>query len=171
MVGGCLPMSPDLEMSSRQVLGSQASEVQRNLLHPELLPLLLLPPPRRPPLHLPHPSLAALGLGLLVHENSLALLAHDRAVSVDQLTALLRLLFPDLRQDTQLEKCLKEVFFQSNATKMIYLLFTPKSSSLTYEIFTPICVKNRFLLLTVTDCILLFLAEIETLRQDQDDFL
>ena len=124
MVGGCLPMSPDLEMASRQALASQASEVQRNLLHPELLPLLLLPPPRRPPLHLPHHSLAALGLALLVHENSLALLAHDGAVSVDQLTALLRLLFPALRQDTQLEKCLKEVFFQSNATKMIYLLFT-----------------------------------------------
>ena len=102
MVGGCLPMSPDLEMSSRQALASQASEVQRNLLHPELLPLLLLPPPRRPPLHLPHQSLAALGLALLVH---------DGAVSVDQLTSLLRLLFPALRQDTQLEKCLKEVFF------------------------------------------------------------
>ena len=68
-------------------------------------------------------------------------------------------------------KVLERGLFQSNATKMIYLLFTPTPPSLTYEIFTPICVKNRFLLLTVTDCILLFLAEIETLRQDQDDFL
>ena len=101
MVGGCLPVGNDLENRARQALVSQLTEVQRTLLHPELLPLLLLPAPRRPPLHLPYPSLAALGLAL----------ANVSAISVDQLTFLLRLLFPALRQDSQLEKCIQAVSF------------------------------------------------------------
>ena len=103
MVGGCLPVAggTDLENRARQALAScQLSEVQSSLLHPELLPLLLLPAPRRPNLHLPYPSLAALGLAL----------ANGRAsISVDQLTSLLRLLFPALRQNSELEKCIQAV--------------------------------------------------------------
>ena len=104
MVGGCLPMGTDLENRARKALASQLHEVQRSLLNPELLPLLLLPQdpaPRRPPLHLPYPSLAALGLALV----------SVSPISVDQLTSLLRLLFPALRQDSQLEKCLQSVSF------------------------------------------------------------
>ena len=101
MVGGCLPVGTDLENRARKALVSQLPEVQRSLLHSELVPLLLLPAPRRPVLHLPHPSLAALGLALV----SVA------AISVDQLASLLRLLFPALRQDSQLEKCIQAVSF------------------------------------------------------------
>ena len=99
MVGGCLPVGPGLENCARQALDNQPAEVQRSLVQPELLPLLLLPAPRRPPLHLPYPSLAALGLAL----------ANVTPISVDQLTALLRLLFPDLRKDSELEKCIQAV--------------------------------------------------------------
>ena len=103
MVGGCLPIGTDLENRARKALASQLHEVQRSLLHPELLPLLLLPDaPRRPPLHLPYPSLAALGLALV----------SVSPISVDQLTSLLRILFPALRQDSQLEKCLQSVSFK-----------------------------------------------------------
>ena len=101
MVGGCLPVGNDLENCARKALANQLPEVQRSLLHPELVPLLLLPAPRRPPLHLPYPSLAALGLALV----------SVSAISVDQLTSLLRLLFPALRQDSQLEKCIQAVSF------------------------------------------------------------
>ena len=101
MVGGCLPVAgTQLENCARQALANQLLEVQSSLLHPELLPLLLLPAPRRPPLHLPYPSLAALGLAL----------ANERAsISVDQLTSLLCLLFPALRQNSELEKCIQAV--------------------------------------------------------------
>ena len=79
-----------LEDQAKEILEKEKEVLKLALLHPCLLPLILDPLPSRPTPSYPVPLLAAIGLSMAPHP-----------LSLEQLTALLVLIFPGLRRESE----------------------------------------------------------------------